>query len=114
MNSLYLTLVVASLVAACTPRGFRPPPSDEEAMTSKNRPTVVQVRQALNQCGDLQPKNGGESQANADARVIECMFKDGFYFKSGWGGPCSTPDYRAKLPACANAPMRSRNNYYGQ
>ncbi len=114
MKLLCLILAAASMATACTPRGFRPPPSDEEAMTSKNRPTVPQVRQALNECGDLLQKLAGESQTNADARVIECMFQKGFYFKSGWGGPCSDPYYRAKLPACQNAPIRSRNNYYGQ
>ena len=114
MKLLYLVLAAASMASACTPRGFRPPPSDEEAMTSQTRPTVTQVRQALNECGDLQPKREGESQTNANARVIECMFQKGFYFKSGGGGHCAVPDYRAKLPASVNAPIRSRNYYYGQ
>ena len=35
MKLLYLVLAAASMASACTPRGFRPPPSDEEAMTSK-------------------------------------------------------------------------------
>lgn len=115
MKLLCLILAAACMGAACTPRGFRPPPSDEEAMTSKSRPAVNQVRQTLNECGDLQPKHEGESQTNAEARVIECMFQKGFYFKSGWGGLCAEPpEYRAKLPACQNAPVRPRNNYYGQ
>lgn len=116
MKLLCLMLAAASMASACTPRGFRPPPSDEEAMTSKNRPAVAQVRQALNECGDLQPikRQEGESLDNARTRVVECMFQKGFYFKSGWGGPCSDPSYRAELPACQNAPIRARNNYYGQ
>jgi hypothetical protein len=114
MKMLCLILATASLASACTPRGFKPPPSDEEAMTSKSRPTVNHVRQTLHECGDLQPKHEGESQTNANARVIECMFQKGFYFKSGWGGHCAVPDYREKLPACQNAPVRPRNTYYGQ
>jgi hypothetical protein len=111
MKLLCLILALASMASAC---GLRPPPSDEEAMTSKSHPAVNQVRQALNECGDLQPKHEGESQTNANARVIECMFQKDFYFKSGWGGHCADPDYRANLPACQNAPVRPRNSYYGQ
>lgn len=116
MNLLYLALFVACLFAACIPRGFRPPPSDEEAFTSKNHPTVNQVRKALNDCGDSQPmqRKEDESLDNGRARVVECMFSKGYYFKSGSGSYCSNPDYRVKLPACANVPIRSRNNYYGQ
>ena len=116
MKYLYLALVVTSLVAACTPRGFSPPPSSEELFTSGGHPTVNQVRKALDDCGDSQPiqRKEGESLDNARARVVECMFSKGYYYKSGYGGYCSNPDYRAKLPACANAPIRSRNNYYGQ
>ena len=116
MKSLYLALVAASLVAACTPRGFSPPPSDEEAFTNKYRPTVNQVRKALDDCGDSQPiqRKEGESLDNARARVVECMFSNGYYYKSGSGSYCSNPLYRDRLPACANTPIRSRNNYYGQ
>lgn len=80
MKLLCLMLAAASMASACTPHGFRPPPSDEEAMTSKNRPAVAQVRQALNECGDLQPikRQEGESLDNARTRVVECMFQKGF------------------------------------
>ncbi len=56
----------------------------------------------------------GESTANAEVRIDECMFDKRFYIKSGYGGTCSDPEYRAKLPACVNAPVRPREGYYGQ
>ncbi len=116
MKLLCLILAAISMASACTLRGFRPPPDLEEEYTSQVSPTLAQVRQALAECGFSQPlrQKGGESLDNARARVNECMFLRGFYFKSGDGGYCSDPNYRAKLPACANAPIRSRYSYYGQ
>lgn len=116
MKLLYLMLTNATMASACTPRGFRPPPDIEETYTSQARPTLTQIKQALADCGFSRPlqRIDGESFDNARARVNECMFLRGFYFKSGDGGYCSDPDYRAKLPACANAPVRPQNSYYGQ
>lgn len=114
MKLLGLILTVTFVASACTLSGFRPPPNDEEALTNKSGPTITQVRKALNECGDAEARKDGESQNNFSARVVECMFQNGFYFKSGWGGHCSAPEYRAKLPACVNAPVRSRDGYYGQ
>ncbi len=114
MKKTILALLLTCITVACVPRGFAPPPSDDEAFTNKNRPNMNQVREALNDCGDNQAKKNNETQTNADARVIECMFAKGFYFKSGWGGPCSADEYRSKLPACLNAPIRPRQGYYGQ
>ncbi len=120
MKSLYLVLVVTSLVAACTPTGLRSPgPSDEYAWTNRNNATAEQVRPVMLQCGGGRYLSNvtpiiGESADNARARIQECLFAKGFFPKSGDGGYCSAPDYRAKLSACANAPIRPRNNYYGQ
>lgn len=120
MKPFYLTLVVASLVAACTPTGLRSPgPSDEYAWTNRNGATPEQVRPEMLQCGNGRYLSNvtlinGESSDNARARIQECLFAKGFFPKSGDGGYCSDRDYRAKLPACQNAPIRSRNNYYGQ
>ncbi|MEJ7138986.1 hypothetical protein [Amphibiibacter pelophylacis] len=114
MKNIYILLTGAVFLISCTLRGFSPPPDDDEAFTSKKRPSIFDVRQALVACGDNKPKAPNERQENANARVIECMFAKGFYFKSGWGGNCSYPDYRAKLPACQNAPQRPREGYYGQ
>ena len=50
MKPFYLTLVVASSVAAC---GLRSPgPSDEYAWTNRNHATPEQVRPELLQCGN--------------------------------------------------------------
>lgn len=77
---------------------------------------MYQVRQALDDCGNAQPleRKHGETSDNASARIIECMFAKGFYFKSGWGGPCAIPEYQTELPACLNAPIRPRRGFYGQ
>jgi hypothetical protein len=116
MRYLFLIPVALCLIAGCYPRGFRPPPSDEEAYTSKNNPTLAQVRKALDECGDTQPLHpkNGELIDNARARIDECMFRRGFYHVSGWGGFCSVPEYRTELPICEGTPIRSRNDYYGQ
>jgi hypothetical protein len=114
MNLRYLILAVTCVITGCTLSGFKPPPNDEEALTHKSGPTVTQVRKALNECGDAESRKPGENQSNFSARVVECMLQNGFYFKSGWGGHCSDPEYRAVLPACLNAPVRPRNGYYGQ
>lgn len=120
MKSLYLVLVVTSLVSACTPTGLRSPgPSNEYAWTNRDGATPEQVRPELLQCGNGRDFSNfiqldGESLDNARARLQECLFAKGFFPKSGDGGYCSDRDYREKLPACANAPIRSRNNYYGQ
>jgi len=116
MKLLCLILTFASMVAACTPRYFRPPLDIEETYTSQARPTVAHIKQALADCGFSRPlqRIGSESFDNARARVNECMFLRGFYFKSGDGGYCSVPMYRATLPACIDAPIRPTEGYYNQ
>ncbi len=116
MKLLCLILAAACMGAACTPRGFRPPPDIEETYTSHARPNLTQIKQALAECGFSRPlqRIDGESFDNARAKVNECMFFHGFYFKSGDGGYCSNPYYREKLTACQNAPARPQNGYYGQ
>ena len=117
MKRLCLILGVASSVAAC---GLRSPgPSDEYAWTNRNHATPEQVRPVMLQCGDGRYLSNvipvrGESADNARARMEECLFAKGFYPKSGGSSYCSDPSYRAKLPACANALIRTRNNNYGQ
>ena len=114
MRFICYLLSAVIMMVACTPRGFRHPPADDESFTSKGNPTAAQVRKALFDCGDGRPKRNDESQTNADAKVIECMFNNGYFFKSGWGGPCSMPEYRLKLLSCKNAPIRPRQGYYGE
>lgn len=117
MKLRFLIFIALSLVSACTFEGLRSPgPSGESAWSGKNNPSLHQLRQALDECGDSQPikKREGESLDNARARAEECMFTKGFYVKSGSGGYCSNPDYRTELPACLNTPIRSRHSYYGQ
>ena len=115
-NILIIIIFTLHITSGCTPRGFLPPPEDEEAYTSKNDPPAAQVRSALDECGDSQPMKleDGESHDNAVAEIDECMFRRGFYHVSGWGGMCASPNYRENLPACANAPIRPRWGYYGQ
>ena len=116
MKLFCLMLTVVNLIAACSMRGFSPPPSIEEVYTSRANPTLAEVKKALDDCGFGRPlqRMGNESLDNARARVNECIFLRGFYFKSGDGGYCADPEYRAKLPVCKNAPVRPRNGYYGQ
>jgi hypothetical protein len=120
MRTRFFLLIAASLVSACTFSGLRSPgPSDEYAWTNRNNATPEQVRPEMLQCGNGRYLSNaalinGESADNARARIQECLFAKGFFPKSGDGGYCSDRDYRAKLPACANAPIRSRNNYFGQ
>lgn len=115
-----LILAFASITAACTPAGLRSPgPSNEYGWTNRNNATPEQVLPELLQCGNGTTFSNpfqidGESTDNVAARMQECLFAKGFYPKSGDGGYCSNPHYRAKLPACANAPIRSPNNYYGR
>jgi len=120
MKTRFFLLIAASLVSACTFEGLRSPgPSDQFAWTNRNGATSDQVKIELMQCGDgFLPSNMkprlGESADNARARQYECMFAKGFYIKSGSGGTCSDPEYRAELPACMHAPVRPREGYYGQ
>lgn len=84
MKPFYLTLVVASSVAAC---GLRSPgPSDEYAWTNRNHATPEQVRPELLQCGNGRNFSNfiqmdGESLDNARARIQECLFAKGFFSK---------------------------------
>ena len=115
MKPVYLMLFIASMASACTPRGFSPPPDIEDTLTSRFRPTVDQIKKVLDECGHSQPlrKLKNESLDNARARVQECLFAKGYYFKSGYAGVCANPEYQTDLPACRNAPVRPRNSYYG-
>jgi len=120
MKFLSMTLVFVVVTVACTPTGLRSPgPADEYAWINRNITTPEEVRSEILQCGDWRfPSNvkarDGESSDNARARIQECMFAKGFHLKSGSGGTCSNPNYRAELPACLNAPVRPGNGYYGQ
>lgn len=122
MKPLYLALVVAFLVAACTPRGFRPPPEPyEEFAHIKGRITLEEIKASMIDCGYLpewgfagKPEKDYQLRMSGKVTRLECMFQKGFYLKDGWGGYCADPNYQAELSACANVPMRSLNNYYGQ
>jgi hypothetical protein len=118
MKLLSLILGVTSLFTACTFEGLRSPgPSGPAAWTNKNKPTYEQVARELEECvGGVKEvyEQEGESVNNARARNSECMFDKGFYLVGGYGGACSRPDNRVELPACANAPIRPQEGYYGQ
>jgi len=113
-----LVCAAAFATSACSTRGFRPPPSTEEAFTDKHGAGSSEIKTALDSCGYRESMSSnlrnGETLDNARARIMECMFSKGYYYRNGWGGMCSVPEYRVELPACANVPNRPRNNYYGQ
>ena len=118
MKLRFFIPIMSSMIVACTPTGLRSPgPSNEFAWTNRAGAIPAQVLPELTQCGGGYQKldvKRGESTDNARARIQECMFSKGFYNKSGYGGYCSDPDYRIKLPVCLNTPLRPRNDYYGQ
>lgn len=119
MRSLFLMLSICSLLGACTFEGLRSPgPSHEYVWTNRNKATPAEVLPVLESCGgggrQVVIEKAGESTANANVRIDECMFAKGFYFKSGSGGTCSSPLYRVKLPACMNVPVRPSEGFYGQ
>ena len=120
MKLLTLVLGLTFMTVACTPAGLRSPgPSNEYAWTNRNNATPEQVRPELLKCGNGTTYSNvfqldGESTDNASARLDECLFAKGFYIKSGHGGYCANPVYRAKLPACQNAPFRTLEGYYGR
>jgi hypothetical protein len=103
------------LLVGCV-RFFPNPPNNQYeywAHKLKNNPT--QINEALAECGI--PLSGGseprdeDSSYNPDngrAKRTECMFAKGFVLKSGFGGLCSIPEDRARLPACKDAPIRPR------
>jgi hypothetical protein len=113
-NLIFILLL--SLIAACNlGRGFKPPPNANEGWTSKQNPSQAEINKAMIDCGVVELSNGAGLDNSENERAVrtECMFRKQFYMKSGWGGPCATPEFRARIPACANAPIRSRNSYYG-
>lgn len=118
MNRLYLHLSIAFVVTACNlGRGFKPPPNANslEVWGSRNGISQKTIDSAMTECGYtiLEYGYGEDKTRNASAQRVECMFSKKFFFKDGWGGICSNPTDRGTLPACANAPIRSRNSYYG-
>lgn len=103
------------LVAGCTLRGFKPPPSDvAEVMNDSQHRGADFVRQTWRECGGVvSGPNIVQSHAdNVDATRQECMFNKGLYRKDGDGGMCSRSNYRAKLPVCKIVPRRPQDNYY--
>lgn len=113
-------IAVTGLNVACTPTGLRSPgPSGEYAWTNHNNATPEQVLPEFLHCEnkylslEMKQRND-ESLDNSRARIQECMFAKGFYIKSGYGGYCSNPNYRAELPACLNTPIRPRQGYFGR
>ena len=120
MRRLSLMFVIPSMLVACTPTGLKSPgPSDEFAWTNRAGAKPEDVRIEMLKCGNGRYLSNvirinGESSDNAAARLEECLFAKGFFPKSGNGGRCSDLDYRAKLPACKDAPIRPSTGYYGQ
>jgi hypothetical protein len=115
LQALILILLL-SFVAACNiGRGFRGPQDDNVSWTSRHFSSQQEIDMALYSCGvvGLSEGLGVDRSHNGRAIIEECMFKKKFYRESGFGGVCSLPSYRPELPACANAPIRSRNSYYG-
>ena len=115
MNKQIATLwaVVVLILVGCSTRGFRPPPEPWEEFEAVNRSvTFDEVKNALEFCGDLKEYGyagpPGKRTRNDVAQRMECMFAKGYVFKSGWGGICSDPGSRDKLPACKDAPIRPR------
>lgn len=122
MKRSFLMLILVCVTVACAPRGFSPPPEPYEEFAHKHkRVTVDEIKSSMIDCGYLpewgyagQPEDDYQKRMNGKVIRLECMFQKGFYFKDGWGGYCSEPEYRPKLPACLNAPIRPRQGYYGQ
>jgi hypothetical protein len=115
LRTLIFTFIL-SLIAACNlGRGFKPPPNANEGWTSKQNPSQVEVNKAMITCGTTELSDGTGQDNSPTARVTrqECMFKKGFFYKSGWGGLCTIPEVRSSNTACATAPLRSRDSYYG-
>jgi hypothetical protein len=113
----FVSMFFLLLVGACSVfgNGFKPPGYENEAWTSKQKPSQTEVDRALISCGVIQLSNGlgSDRGENAGAIIQECMFAKGFYRKSGYGGSCATPEFRARIPTCVNAPLRSRDSYFG-
>jgi hypothetical protein len=117
-----LQIIIAALalmlLAGCNiGRGFRPPSDSNSLETWGHKSDINQqkINTAMLDCGytSLTQGYGTDNSENSRVERTECMFRKNFYFNSGYGGVCSDPDRRLKLPACASAPLRSRNSYYG-
>jgi hypothetical protein len=118
MKPLIAILCACTLIAGCNiGRGFKPP-ADANALEVWGHPSGVtqeKINTAMTECGYtvLPYGKGVDNSDNGHAARMECMFAKNFYFQSGWGGLCSKPGNREKLPACKDAPIRPRNGYYG-
>ena len=104
--------LVALISVGCSTRGFRPPAEPwEEFVRQDRKVSFDEVKRELLSCGYAPLSYGSlpdKSTDNDRAARIECMFAKGFFFGDGWGGICADPERRARLPACADAPIRPR------
>lgn len=115
LQTIFITLALALMAACNIGRGFRPPDSFNKVWASRENHSQAEIDKTLTNCGVVYLSNGAGLDRGETANVIieECIFAKGLYLKSGYGGTCSTPEFRARIPACANAPLRPRNSYYG-
>ena len=93
-------------------RGFKPPAEPWEAYIRQDRKAPFdEVKRELLACGYTPISYASPPDKNTEndnAARMECMFAKGYVFDGGWGGICADPERRARLPACANAPIRPR------
>jgi len=78
---------------------FQPPPSMYKTYVKEGASENI-VKNAMLECGYLNPEGGKENDINNEvARREICMFGKGFKYRSGYKGMCSLPG-KSTLPAC--------------
>jgi hypothetical protein len=120
MEKLSKTLLITSLIMLFTAcnigRGFNAAPPAYEGWIHKEGYSKGKSIEAMQACGYLSADGQipvSDNNNNTRATLQECMFAKNFHSKDGYGGICTLSNNRTTLPACANAPIRSRDSYYG-
>lgn len=100
-NCLAAILGFAVLNIGCVSKPFQPPPPDFKVLI-KVGSSEDDVKRAMLACG--YPNVGGFAGIRATvqekARAEQCMFRQGFRYKDGWGGTCSLKDYYRTMEEC--------------
>lgn len=95
------TLLLLSLTACFGGKPFQPhPPTFTQWF--KDGVSADAIKEAMRQCGyiDIYGYGGDrDSTINDHAKRENCMFRNGFKYKDGYQGLCSSLD-RKDLPAC--------------
>ena len=103
MIFLRVWVVIAFVLSSCGIRPFQPPPPEFKTFV-KVGATENQVKAKMRECGFVNSFQPEPTDTERDlARRELCMFRNGYLYKSGYRGICST-QAALRIAECKESP----------